>query len=151
MTNRRLDGIEKAATLLEKITLHEVQELMARMASHPEHQALVAQLRRFKPEDLARRIAERLNHRTSRRPKTKLPNDNARFVDTSQAAAMIPVSVGTFNKMVATGIMPPPVPIPGVRRRLFDKAEVIRACAALSGSPDPTDQAPNWWDRVLRK
>jgi len=76
-----------------------------------------------------------------------------RFIKRTQAAAILAVSVGTFDKMVLAGTMPPAISIPGHRRKVWDRMQVERACAALSGEPmlaETRADQPNPWDMVLQ-
>ena len=48
-----------------------------------------------------------------------------------EAASMIGCSVGYFDKLVGSGLMPQPLPLPSVRR--WNKRQIIRALDAISG------------------
>jgi hypothetical protein len=50
-----------------------------------------------------------------------------------QAAALWGVSAGTHRKMVRLGIAPPPMDLPGIDRRLYDRLAQERAIDARSG------------------
>ena len=49
--------------------------------------------------------------------------------------------------------MPPPISIPGHRRKVWDRKQVEAACSKLAGvsatAPAPTEE-PNPWDVVLQ-
>jgi hypothetical protein len=54
----------------------------------------------------------------------------------SQAAAYVGVSRGTFQKMTRLGLVPGPLDLPGLERRIYDRLELdmaMSARAALDG------------------
>src|ERR1700731_4493190 len=59
----------RGPTRIEKITVDEVRELVARLAREPGQQAVVSQIRKFTPQELAERIAQRLKPTLARKPK----------------------------------------------------------------------------------
>ena len=81
-----------------------------------------------------------------------LPVAERRVLSSNEAASYAGVSRGKFNKLVADGTLPGPLPMSGVRR--WDRAALDRALDRLSGLgsgiPDVTAPVvPNEWDEVL--
>jgi hypothetical protein len=58
---------------------------------------------------------------------------NPRGLNIRQAAVYWGVSPGTFKKLVALGLAPAPMKLPGVDRNIFDRHELDRAIDAASG------------------
>ena len=52
-----------------------------------------------------------------------------------QAATLWGVSAGTHRKMVGLGIAPPPLELPGIGRRLYDRQAQERAIEACAAKP----------------
>jgi hypothetical protein len=57
-----------------------------------------------------------------------------------QAAAYLDVSPGTFRKMVRLGLIPPPLDLPGIDRRIHDRLALDRAIEARGGAPQSTEE-----------
>jgi predicted DNA-binding transcriptional regulator AlpA len=60
-----------------------------------------------------------------------LPFNNRLVVNRREAASLLGLSTGHFDKLVRQGYLPCPLPIPGVRR--WDKRDIQSALDALSG------------------
>jgi hypothetical protein len=60
-----------------------------------------------------------------------LPFTERLVCNRKEAASMVGGSVGYFDKLVRLGIMPRPLPLPGVKR--WDKRQLRHALDALSG------------------
>jgi predicted DNA-binding transcriptional regulator AlpA len=63
-----------------------------------------------------------------------LPFHNRLVVSRREAASMTGCSVGYFDKLIRLGVMPRPLPLPGVRR--WDKREILLALDALTGKSE---------------
>lgn len=72
-----------------------------------------------------------------------LPPSDRRVFSRSEAASYVSASVGYFNKLVSTGTMPQPLPLPGVKR--WDRNALDRALDALSGASGPQVSAYDTW------
>jgi len=60
-----------------------------------------------------------------------LPFEQRVVCNRREAASLVGSSVGYFDKLVRKGLMPQPLPLPGVRR--WDKRQIVRSLDALSG------------------
>jgi predicted DNA-binding transcriptional regulator AlpA len=87
-----------------------------------------------------------------RRRKGAKPTPEPLMLSRSQCAALVGVSTGTWDKMLANGTMPKPVPSGGIRRNLWNKAAVEKAIRVLGGETDHElgDNGPNDWDEKLK-
>lgn len=74
-----------------------------------------------------------------------LPVENRRVLSRSEAASYSGVSIGTFDRLVRQGQLPPPLPFTGVRR--WDKAALDTALDTLSGlgRRDARESALDLW------
>lgn len=72
-----------------------------------------------------------------------LPASDRRVYNRNEAASYVGVSPGHFRSLVAEGTLPPPLPLPGVRR--WDKAALDRALDRLSGVPSEQASAYDAW------
>jgi len=57
-----------------------------------------------------------------------------------QAAAYWGVSPGTFRKMTRLGLTPPPMDLPGIDRRIYDRLALDRAIEARGGASQSTEE-----------
>lgn len=69
------------------------------------------------------------------------PNLPPRLIKCEAAAQYMGVSVGTFNKMIASGIAPKPVKIIGHECKLWDRQQLDKHIDALQGDGELND-----WD-----
>ncbi|MER9341818.1 XRE family transcriptional regulator [Mesorhizobium sp. M0601] len=76
-----------------------------------------------------------------------LPPSDRRVFGRAEAASFVGASVGYFDKLVRAGIMPPPLPLPRVKR--WDVRALERALDGLSGISDSQD-SDNEWDRLVQ-
>ncbi len=74
-----------------------------------------------------------------------LPVSERRVLDRQEAASYAGVSPGHFDKLVASGILPGPLPGYG-RTRRWDRAAIDRALDEVSGITSPLAAAPNAYD-----
>lgn len=76
-----------------------------------------------------------------------LPPSDRRVFGRLEAASYVGASVGYFDKLVRAGIMPQPLPLPGVKR--WDVRALDRALDGLSGISESED-SDNEWDRLVQ-
>ncbi|MER8966304.1 XRE family transcriptional regulator [Mesorhizobium sp. M0808] len=76
-----------------------------------------------------------------------LPPSDRRVFGRAEAASFVGASVGYFDKLVRAGIMPAPLPLPGVKR--WDVRALDRALDGLSGISESQD-FDNEWDRLVQ-
>lgn len=69
-----------------------------------------------------------------------------RCLDRKEAASYVGVSPGTFDKLVRSGEIPPPIRLLG--RKVWDRSELDRTIDALSGHMSAT-AGTNEIDRIL--
>ncbi|TJW02186.1 MAG: hypothetical protein E5W97_21600 [Mesorhizobium sp.] len=74
------------------------------------------------------------------------PKDRRVFSRT-EAASFVGASVGYFNKLVDLGLMPKPLPLPGVKR--WDVRALEAALDGLSGISE-SQQSNNEWDMLVQ-
>ena len=75
-----------------------------------------------------------------------LPFSDRLVVSRREAASMLGLSVGHFDKLVRQGFLPEPLPLPGVRR--WDKRDIHNALDVLSGQ-DRRERREEDLDREL--
>jgi hypothetical protein len=63
-----------------------------------------------------------------------IPSIPPRGLNIRDASAYWGVSPGTFKKLVALGLAPAPLKLPGLDRNIFDRLELDRAMDAARGS-----------------
>ena len=69
---------------------------------------------------------------TKKTQKTLPPSLLPRGLNFRQAAAYLGCSIGTFEKLVRLGLVPPAIDLPGCRRKIFDRLSLDNVITSRS-------------------